>query len=232
MTFSLSILYHSVTEVGTVVLRKRWSLALERDVFEMTVDGNLMMSNAVVDSERALAQQALALLPDRGLRVLIGGLGFGFTAQAALADPRVRQVTVVERLVPVIEWHRSGILPWSREFITDPRLTVVPGDFFAFDAPEANACYDAILVDIDDSPNLLWHADHAAFYEPPGFEAIRKHLRPDGVFALWCATHPGDKFMSLVEARFARTELAAIPFENPCLRQPETNYILLSREGN
>jgi spermidine synthase len=195
----------------------------------MTIDGKLMMSDAVVISERALAERALARLPDRNLRVLIGGLGFGFTAQAVLADSRVCQLTVIERLAAVIEWHRSGVLPWSEGFITDPRLNVAEGDFFERVASDTEACYDAILIDIDDSPSLLWHSAHAAFYNLTGLEGIVKHLRPGGIFGLWCAAHPGEAFLAMSENTFAWGELAAVHFENPCLRQPETNYILLAR---
>jgi spermidine synthase len=186
----------------------------------------------MVISERALAERALALLPDQNLRVLIGGLGFGFTAQAALADSRVCDVTVVERLTPVIEWHRSGVLPWSEGFITDPRLNVAEGDFFELIAGDPDTRYDTILIDIDDSPSLLWHRAHAVFYNSTGLEAIQKHLRPGGVFGLWCATHPGDTFMAMTEKTFAWSELAEIHFQNPCLRQPETNYILLATVHN
>jgi spermidine synthase len=224
-----TILHDSDTEIGHMLLRRRWSLALERDVFEMTMDGKLMMSDAVAISERALAERALALLPDQNLRLLIGGLGFGFTTRAALADSRVCDVTVVERLGAVIEWHRSGVLPWSGDFIADPRLNAVEGDFFELVAGDTDQRYDAILIDIDDSPSLLWHRAHAVFYHSTGLEAIRKHLRPGGVFGLWCATHPGDTFMAMTEQTFAWRELAEIHFENPCLRQPETNYILLAK---
>ena len=225
--FRLSILHDSDTDMGRVILRKRWSLALERDVFEMTMDGNLMMSNAVVDSERALAERALALLPGKDLKVLVGGLGFGFTAQATLTDARVRELTVVERLGLVVEWHRAGLLPWSAAFIADPRLTIVQGDFFAVVAGEATSHYDAILIDIDDSPSLLWHDRHAAFYESTGLDAVRKRLTPSGVLGLWCATHPGEAFVATAKAHLETTELIEIHFENPCLRQAETNYILL-----
>ncbi|MGM0488348.1 MAG: spermidine synthase [Planctomycetota bacterium] len=229
---SFRILHDSDTDMGTVMLRKRWSMALERDVFEMTVDGKLMMSSAVAVSECALAERALALLPNQELNVLIGGLGFGFTTQTALADPRIRELTVIERLAPVVEWHRSGILPWSEEFHFDPRLEVVTGDFFAFLARDPVSRYDAILIDIDDSPDRLWHGSHAAFYESTGLAAIPKHLSPGGVFALWCATPPSKAFLDKVEATFETTELVPVRFENPCLRQPETNYILLARTPN
>jgi hypothetical protein len=52
------------------------------------------------------------------------------------------------------------------------------------------------------------------------------------VFGLWCATHPGDEFMAMAENVFARSELAEVHFENPCLRQPEVNYILLAVENS
>jgi len=226
------VLHYSDTDMGLVMLRQRWSMALERDVYEMTMDGKLMMSNAVVDSERALAERALALVPHEELKVLIGGLGFGFTAQATLADSRVRELTVVERLGLVIEWHRAGLLPWSREFITDPRLTILHDDFFARVTGGADAQYDAILIDIDDSPSLLWHDSHASFYESKGLEAVQQRLTPGGVLALWCATHPGEAFVAQAEATFTTTELIEIHFENPCLRQPETNYILLATVHN
>ncbi|MEX0713103.1 MAG: hypothetical protein WD278_12180 [Pirellulales bacterium] len=225
---SLCILHDSDTHMGPLMLRKRWSIGLERDIFEMTVDGKLMMSSAVVVSERALAQRALALLPNQRLQVLIGGLGFGFTAQAALADQRVGKLTVIERLAPVIMWHRAGILPWSAEFISDPRLDIVMDDFFAFLARDAESYYDAILIDIDDSPGLLWHKSHAAFYGSRGLEAIQERLLPGGVLGLWCAAPPGEAFVDAARTIFAATELVEIHFENPCLRQPETKYILLA----
>ena len=222
------VLDYADTDMGRVMLRQRWSLALERDVYEMTMDNKLMMSNAIVESEQALAERALALTPNEELKVLIGGLGFGFTAQAALADSRVRELTVVERLGLVIEWHRAGLLPWSGEFISDPRLTILHDDFFARIGSGADAQYDAILIDIDDSPSLLWHDSHAAFYKSNGLEAVQNRLTPGGVLALWCATHPGEAFIVKAEATFATTELIEIHFENPCLRQPEINYILLA----
>lgn len=226
--FRLSILHDSDTDMGRVMLRKRWSLALERDVFEMTVDGKLMMSSAVVESERALAEHALALVPREELKVLVGGLGFGFTAQATLADSRVRELVVVERLGLVIQWHRAGLLPWSADLIADPRLKILQGDFFSVVPRDAGAHYDAILIDIDDSPDELWHDSHAAFYNAAGLKAIRERLASEGVFALWCATHPGEAFLAAAKNTFATTRLLPVHFENPCLRQPETNYILLA----
>lgn len=226
---SLSVLHDSDTDMGLLMLRKRWSLALERDVFEMTMDGKLMMSSAVNISERALAERALALLPNRPLQVLVGGLGFGFTALAALADERVERLTVIERLATVVAWHQEGILPWSGDLLSDPKVKVLTDDFFAVVAAESETNYDAILIDIDDSPSLLWHDSHSTFYGTSGLEALKRHLRPDGVLALWCATHPGEAFLDAAKAAFPSTELLEIEFEDPCQRRMEMNYLLLAR---
>lgn len=228
---SFCILHDSDTDMGPLMLRRRWSFALEREVFEMTLDGKLMMSSAAVTSELALAERALAVLPHGHLRVLIGGLGFGFTAQAALADSRVREVTVIERLAPVIAWHRSHMLPWSRELVADPRLKVMEDDFFAFIARDTQpiARFDAILIDIDDSPTLLWHDSHASFYEASGLEGLHRHLQSAGVLALWCATHPGESFINAARTVFAATTLLEVEFENPCVRQQVTHFLLLAR---
>ncbi|MDZ7619123.1 MAG: spermidine synthase [Patescibacteria group bacterium] len=235
MAIRFDILHHSDTDMGVLLLRRRWSPALNCDVFEMTLDGKLMMTSAVTVSEQALASHALALLPNSllpnaPLRVLVGGLGFGFTAQAALANTRVGQLTVVERLGPVIAWHQSGLLPWSAALTADPRLSIVEGDFFEQVgrelAPEAR--YDAILIDIDDSPSLLWRPGHAAFYETRSLETVHRQLRPKGVLGLWSSTHPGEDFLQAANAVFASVSLVEVPFENPCVRQPVTDYLVLA----
>jgi hypothetical protein len=86
----LRILHDSDTNLGRVIFRQRWSLALERDVFEMTLDGKLMMSSAVVDSERALADRALALLPCDILRRLSS------SAAKSRIMPRFRRIPPAE----------------------------------------------------------------------------------------------------------------------------------------
>lgn len=225
------VLHDADTDLGPLMLRKRWSFALERDVFEMTLNGDLVMSSAVTLSEQALARETLKRLPSENLRLLIGGLGFGFTAQAVLADQRTSELTVVERLAPVIQWHRSGLLPWSESFISDPRLKTVAGDFFATVAQAVDdpaQRYHAIMIDIDDSPAMLWHRNHSTFYESTALQAIQCHLHPGGVLALWCAEHPGEDFVNLVSRLFATTEVQEVHFENPNFQEPETNYILIA----
>ncbi|MEX0937339.1 MAG: hypothetical protein WDZ59_05725 [Pirellulales bacterium] len=229
---ALRILHDSDTKFGRMMLRKRWSLALDRHVFEMLVSGKLMMSSAVTTSEEALAQMALALLPERRLAVLVGGLGFGFTTMATLADRRVSEVTVVEKLEDVVGWHYEGILPWSDEFVRDPRLQIIRGDFFERIARNEIGLFDAILIDIDDSPSLLWHHQHAAAYRNAGLSALEAHVRPSGVVAFWFAEHPSECFINSMRAVFADAVIMDIPFEDPCHRRAEVNYIVLARRAD
>ena len=136
---------------------------------------------------------------------------------------------MIERLAPVIDWHRTGVLPWSQEFVSDPRLDIVKGDFFELVARDPAKRYHAILIDIDDSPDLLWHKSHAAFYNRNGIKAIERHLVSGGVLGLWYAAEPDGAFVAAVRDVFASADLVEVHFENPCLRQPETNYLVLAR---
>ncbi len=116
----------------------------------------------------------------------------------------------------------------KKRFLSDSRLKLLEDEFFVYVASSVHARYNAILIDVDDSPNVLWHNIHAAFYGSTGIEAIQAHLTTGCVLALWCAFRPSEDFVELVRANFATTELVEVHFENPCLRQPETNYILLA----
>ena len=89
---------------------------------------------------------------------MVGGLGLGYTAEAVLADDRVRGLVVVDALAPVISWHRQELVPLGRTLTTDPRCRLQLGDFFAmsresgFDPDTPDRRFDAVLVDIDHSP--------------------------------------------------------------------------------
>ena len=81
-----------------------------------------------------MARLALAAAPDRALDVVVGGLGLGYTAQTVLDDPRVRSLVVVDALAPVIDWHERGLVPVSVSSSSDPRCSLLLGDFFALTA--------------------------------------------------------------------------------------------------
>src|SRR5699024_9027998 len=113
---------------------------------------------------RALATLALDRLDSGDLHVLVGGLGLGYTAHTALADPRVTELTVMDAAEPVLDWHRRGLLPEVAGLATDPRCPLLLGDVFALVAAEPDTRYDAILLDVDHAPRHVRHPSHAAFY--------------------------------------------------------------------
>ena len=169
------------------------------------------MSSQFTVAEIELARLGLAALPRENLDVVVGGLGLGYTALAALENPRVRSLIVVDALAEVIEWHEQGLLPLGRQLTGDPRCRLVNGDFFAmsasaegFDAAAPGRRFDAVLVDIDHSPRNLLHPRHAALYEPEGLARLAEHLNPGGVFALWSNDPPDEAFSACWPASLQR----------------------------
>ena len=150
------------TPIGALSLRRRRELSLGVDVFEIKLGDEYLMSSLLTASEIALARLGLAELSGADLDVVVGGLGLGYTAQAVLDHETVKSLVIVEALDAVIDWHEKGVLPLGPALTADPRSRFVLGDFFALAAskkgfdPDAPARrFDAILVDIDHSPDFL-----------------------------------------------------------------------------
>ncbi len=172
------------TDRGEVVLRRRTSRTAA-DVVELRVNGVFVMDTAESTSEIELAAQALDLV-ERPDAVLIGGLGLGFTLQRVLADVRVQRVVVVEIEGPLIEWMRDGTVPHGPALLADARATVVNADI-AMAIAEARSAYDLILLDVDNGPGYLVHADNEAVYEREFLRRCRDLLSPGGVLVIWSA---------------------------------------------
>jgi hypothetical protein len=166
-----------------------------------------------IGTEKALARA--------DLDVVVGGLGLGYTAQAALENSRVRSLIVVDALAEVIEWHQQGLLPLGKQLTDDPRCRLVHGDFFAmshsadgFDPDMPGRRFDAVLVDIDHSPRNWLHPRHAALYQPEGLASLAAHLHPGGVFALWSNDPPDDVFERAMAGAFATSAAHVVTFDN------------------
>ena len=188
------------TPIGALCLRRR-GLAAGTIVTEVTINGEMLMSSHHTESERALATRALALHPaGDGFRVLVGGLGLGYTAHAALADPRVARVRVVDRLPSMIRWLRDGLLPLSEELCADARMEVVEGDVYADLLGPADEPFDLVLVDVDHTPTERLDAASAPFYTVEGQRRVAAHLAPGGVVAVWSAGDDDDFAAVLDEA--------------------------------
>jgi spermidine synthase len=205
------------TPMGALTLRRRRVLSLDRDVLEVMLGDEHLMSSLFTEGEIALARLGLAAAPEGPLDVLVGGLGLGYTAAAVLDEPAVRSLVVVDALGPVIAWHRQGLVPLGERLGQDPRCRLVEADFFAFvgpEGPEGDRLH-AILLDIDHSPNALLNPAHAAFYSEAGLSALAGRLHPGGVFAMWSDEAPDPAFQAILGAVFASVEAHWVAFDNP-----------------
>jgi spermidine synthase len=224
------------TPLGELVLQRRQVVSLGgREVFEVKLAGEYLMSSLFHTAETALANLALARLTGQGWWVVVGGLGLGYTAAAALAFPQVDRLVVVEALAPVIDWHRRGLVPNGDRLEADPRCGFRHADFFAlarangFDPEVKNQRFDAILLDIDHTPDHLLSGSHADLYTEKGLERLRGFLKPGGVFALWSNDAPEAAFLARLAKVFDYSEGHEVQFDNPLQGRTVSNGIYLGQ---
>ena len=156
--------------------------------FSIMLGANELMNSRLSGSEEALANEVSARLTRPDPRLLIGGLGMGFTLRAALASLGPTANVAVAELVPeVIAWARGPMAELFAGCLDDPRVTLRAQDVGQAIADHADA-YDAILLDVDNGPEGLTHPDNDRLYDRGGLAAARRALRPGGVLAIWsCA---------------------------------------------
>ncbi|WP_422739824.1 spermidine synthase [Micromonospora sp. WMMD729] len=224
------------TPIGAISLRRRRDPALQVEVYEVKLDDEYLMSSLFPVAEIELARLGLADLTGDTLDVVVGGLGLGYTACTALADPRVRTLLVVEAIEDVIDWHRRGLLPFAAGLAEDPRTRFVRADFFAavagdegFDAEAPGRRFDAVLLDVDHSPRNVLHPSHAPFYTPDGLRRLAGLLRPEGVFALWSDDPPDDSFTAALGTVFTTAQAHIVPFANPLTGGQSANTVYVAR---
>lgn len=224
------------TPIGAVSLRRRLELVLKREVYEIKLDDEFLMSSLFTASEEALARLGIAACKGSALDVIVGGLGLGYTAKAVLEHHNVASLAVVEMLVPVIDWHNKGLLPLGPELVADPRCRFVEGDFFelaaseqGFDANHPARRYDAILLDIDHSPEALLDQRSSSFYQPDGLRDLARHLKPRGIFGLWSNDAPDATFTERLAGVFAEAWAEPVTFDNPLQGLPFTQSVYLGR---
>jgi spermidine synthase len=186
------------TERGEVVLRRRCE-DRAADALELRVNGVFVMDTKETGTEVELAAAALDLVEDPR-RVVVGGLGLGFTTQRVLADPRVEQVVVVELEGALIEWMRDGTVPHGPALLADKRLRVVDADIVQAVA-EAMNTYDLVLLDVDNGPGYLVHESNEAVYQREFLESTRTIIDPGGALAVWSA-NPAPELATTMEQVF------------------------------
>ena len=188
----------------TLVLREK------AGVFEIRCNGWDLMSNRAHASEERMAREAVAMIAGRSApRILIGGLGMGFTLRAALdAAPAGARIEVAELVPEIVAWNRGPLAALAGRPLDDRRVHIRIGD--VADALTRDARYDAILLDTDNGPGAIMLARNAGLYAREGLMRACAALAAGGVLALWSADRSPD-----FEARLADMGLVWRLVETP-----------------
>lgn len=200
-----------MTEVLDVVDGKSGELVLRRagEDFEVIANGVFLMDTRNGESERLLVSVAADLVPGKA-RMLIGGLGVGYSLRAALDHPGVGDVVVVERERAVIGWNREGPLKDVHgNALSDGRVTVVEADLVKW-LRQTEERFDALCLDIDNGPEWTVTDGNARLYQAAGLDMLAARLRPGGVLAVWSA-EAVPSFARRLRARFGEVRELKIP---------------------
>ncbi len=240
MSDNFAVLDYRETPLGDLTLRRRRVHSLDDlEIFEVKLGDYFLMSSLYHEVESALADLGLEGLEAPELDVVVGGLGLGYTAHAALMNPAVYSLIVVDALDAVIDWHQRGLVPLGPQLTGDPRCRLVHADFFAlasqpnegFDPETPGRKFHAVLVDIDHSPIHFLHERNGAFYQPDGLRRLSEQLHPGGAFALWSDDPPDENFLATLRAVFAEADARIVSFFNPLLECDSSSTVYIARKA-
>jgi len=169
---------------------KRLTLHQHDGDFSLRIDGRDLMHSSVSASELHLGELAVEQIAGPGkARVLIGGLGMGFTLKSVLAGAGPQVEVIVAELIPeVVEWNRSHLRTLNGALLDDPRVTLRIDNVCALLGKAPPGYYDAILLDIDNGPTAMVQAGNAKLYDQKGIRRIIKALKVGGRAAIWSAS--------------------------------------------
>lgn len=189
----------------------RFTLHEHDGEFFFKLNGRQLMSSSATTSERVLAELACEhLTVHREPRILIGGLGLGFSLRRVLElVGRGAQVQVAELLPEVVAWNREFLREVNGRLLDDPRVEVLVGDVFRAIRRAAKLRYDAILLDVDNGPTSLVLPQNARLYDRHGFGSIARALNPNGRVAFWSAAEEPGFVRRLTEAGFRARSVEA-----------------------
>ena len=230
---NLEILAYEEGPLGLLCLRQREVLSQPGTIVtEMTLNHEFLMSSLYTDSERALAQMAIQMHSGEDLRVLVGGLGLGYTAREALLADCVVHVEVVELLPQVIDWLTRGLVPLSSELCAEidgtRRLTISQGDVFQRLSHPPDSLFDVIVIDVDHSPEERLGNQNISFYTTQGLLAVRQHLTADGVLAVWSYAE-SSPFSDALHKVFEQIHVEPITYDNQLIDQERTDWLFFAR---
>jgi spermidine synthase len=191
----------AVSERGELVLRRR-----DGDgALELRVNGVFVMDDRETSSEELLAEAALS--GTTPARVLVGGLGLGYTVRALLRDPAVREVVVAEIEPALVEWMRDGVVP---SVLDDPRVVVAVGDVREVVVAQPDASLDGILLDVDNGPDFLVYEANSAVYTPDFLAVCKQKLGAGGVLTVWSSSASPELSTALTDV-FGDCRVSPVP---------------------
>ena len=171
----------------------------------LKVAGLQLMSTTASSSEEQMAELSCVHLP-RKPRVLIGGLGFGFTLRRVLALTGADAIVDVAELLPeVVAWNREFLAEVNGKLLDDPRVCIHIRDVYEIIDRCGNDRYDAILLDVDNGPDPFVQKGNERLYTRSGISRVRNALQPGGRVIFWSA-HPDKSFAKSLEGVFKHVE--------------------------
>ncbi len=233
---SVTELAYHWTPLGELTLRRRTEPRLGgREIFEVKLGDEFLMSSLFTESERKLATLGLAPL-GRKLDVVVGGLGLGYTAVETLKNPMVDRLLVIDLFQEVIDWHIKALVPNGPMLAADPRCELRQGDFFelsrtGFDALDTERKFDAVLLDIDHSPEHHLAPANSSLYGDEGLAAVRQQLKPGGTFAIWSDDPADAQLTKRLSSVFGAAEAHNIEFPNPYTNGVSVNSVYVAKKG-
>ncbi len=221
------------TSLGNLILRRRPEPLLQNtEVFEVKLGDEFLMSSLFIEGEKQLADLGLAELVGE-LDVVVGGLGLGYTAVAALENKNVSSLIVIDKFQEVINWHQNKLVPMGAILSADKRCEMRQGDFFelartGFDINNHKRKFDAVLLDIDHSPEHFLDEKNQSFYGVEGLNALRNQLKNGGVFALWSNDPADTEFTGHLESIFGKASSHNVEFVNPYTNSTAVNSVYVA----
>lgn len=240
MSLVFEELDYQKTPLGDISLRRRSEPRLDGQIlYEVKLNDDFLMSSLFTESEIQLSRLGLAALKKHKLKqdldIVVGGLGLGYTAVAALEDSSVRSLRVIDVMEPVIDWHKRGLVPLGKKLTSDSRCTLVHADFFevatssgGFDPANPNRLVHAVLLDIDHSPSHWLNSGNSSFYTESALQNMANKIHPGGIFGLWSNDPPENEFINLLESVFQSSESHIVTFPNPYTGGESTNTVYIA----
>lgn len=201
--------WETIDEVPVPGNRGLMTLVRRGEEYVIRIDGQDLMGSRMFTSERELATLACKGLKTTTPRILVGGLGLGFTLAAALEVIGEGGRVVVAELVPAVhEWNKGVLGHLAGNPLDDPRVEVRIGDVCDF-IRKPDAPYDAILLDVDNGPDALTSGANNWLYDKAGLRASYAALNPGGVLGVW-STHEDQRFTKRAENGGFKLEVVTV----------------------